>query len=252
MNSFRLILLLLSPLLSIAPSKASAELRVLAAASLSDALQGVGEHYTETTGESVRFSFGSSGALARQIREGVPADVFVSADALRMDQLESEALLLDGSRRTILRNALVLIVDARQGPTIASLQDLTGAAIRRLAVGEPATVPAGTYAKTILEQAGLWAVLEPKIVPLHNVRSVLAAVEAGNADAGFVYRTDALISSRVTIAVSIPTQTGPDIRYPAAVLQQSTQTRAAQAFVDYLISPDAQRIFERYGFLPGH
>lgn len=250
MNSFRLLVLFLWTMLANPPGAASAELRVLAAASLSDALQEVGEHYTETTGNPLRFSFGSSGALTRQIREGAPADVFVSADALRMDQLESGALLLDGSRRTILRNALVLIVNARQGSPMSSLQDLTGSAVQRLALGEPATVPAGTYAKTVLEQVGLWELLLPKIIPLHNVRSVLAAVEAGNADAGFVYQTDARVSNRVTIALSIPDHLGPDIRYPAAVLEHTEHAQAALEFVAFLASPAAQGIFAAHGFLP--
>lgn len=248
MNCFRLILLLLW-VAGYAPATQAVELRVLAAASLSDALHEVGERYAETTGQAIVFSFGSSGRLARQIREGAPADVFVSADALRMDHLESDGLLREGTRRNVLQNSLVLIVAARQGADVETLHDLTRPTLRRLALGEPATVPVGTYAKAYLQQLGLWSELQSKIIPLNNVRSVLSAVEAGNADAGFVYHTDALISSKVRIAVAIPQAEGPQVIYPAAVLKDSREPESSEAFIAFLAGAQAQAVFAKYGFL---
>ncbi len=230
---------------------ASAEtLTVLAAASLSDALSEVAPHYEASSGDHVRLVFGSSGAMARQIQAGAPADVFLSADELRADQLEEAGLLQPGTRHTLLANALVLIVPVDAAATIQQPADLQRPAVRRIAVGEPATVPAGNYAKAYLQKQALWDGLDAKIVPLNNVRAVLAAVASGNADAGFVYKTDARISPRVRIAVEVPLQEGPRITYPVAIVRDPRSPAAAQAFVAFLDTAAAQAIFARYGFLP--
>jgi molybdate transport system substrate-binding protein len=227
----------------------AAELRVFAAASLSDALREIAPLHASATGDSLVFNFGGSGALARQIKEGAPADVFVSADELRVDQLAAAGALFTDSRRIIVENTLVLVVAVDEGARITALPDLTGAGLRRLAIGEPATVPAGSYAKAHLEKLGLWTAVEARVVPLDNVRAVLAAVEAGNADAGFVYRTDALISKRVKIAVEVPRGEGPRIVYPAAVVQASSSPEAARALVTFLVGAEAQAVFAKFGFL---
>lgn len=228
----------------------AADVTVFAAASLSDALKEIAPLYTKTTGDTLRFNFGASGALARQIKEGAPADVIVSADELRVDQLEKAGLLAAGTRRTILANQLVVVVSAEDGALVAALADLTKAVVKRLAIGEPATVPVGTYTKEHLQKLGLWSQVSAKCVPLDNVRSVLAAVEAGNADAGFVYRTDALVSKKVRIAVEVPLAEGPKITYPAAALRDAKEPGAAAKFVAFLAGPEAQAVFARCGFLP--
>ncbi|MBE2215308.1 MAG: molybdate ABC transporter substrate-binding protein [Opitutaceae bacterium] len=227
----------------------AAELRVLAAASLSDALREIAPLHARATGDTLVFNFGASGALARQIKEGAPADVIVSADELRVDQLAAAGLLLDDTRRILVENTLVLIVSTEGGAPVSDLSDLSGSAVRRLAIGEPAIVPAGTYAKAHLEKLGLWAAVQPKSVPLDNVRAVLAAVEAGNADAGFVYRTDALVSKKVRIAVEVPRAEGPRIAYPAAVVKDSTSPDAARALLVFLSGTEAQAVFAKCGFL---
>jgi molybdate transport system substrate-binding protein len=228
----------------------AAELNVFAAASLSDAFKELAPQFQAATGHALRFNFGASGALARQIKEGAPADVFVSADELRVDQLEKAGLLLPDTRKTILANTLVIVVAADGGAPVATPADLTKADVRRIAIGEPATVPAGTYTKEYLQKVGLWKPLLDKMVPLDTVRAVLAAVEAGNADVGFVYQTDALISKKVKIAIAIPRAEGPKITYPVAVLKDTKSPEAARALVAFLSGPEAQKVFAKFGFLP--
>jgi molybdate transport system substrate-binding protein len=244
----RLIISALAALLATAAS--AAELTVFAAASVSDALTEIAPAYTRATGDTLRFNFGASGTLARQIKEGAPADLILSADELRVDQLEKAGLILPGTRQTILANQLVVVVAAENGAAIPALADLAKPAVRRIAIGEPATVPAGTYAKQLLEKLGLWTLVSEKTVPLDNVRAVLAAVEAGNAEAGFVYRTDALISKRIRVAVLVPLAEGPKITYPVAVVRSTKEPAAAKAFAAFLARPEAQKVFAKFGFLP--
>jgi len=247
MKSLRLFAVLVA-LLS-ASIASAADLTVFAAASLSDALRQLAPVYAKASGDTVRFNFGASGALTRQIREGAPADVIFSADELRVDQLENGGLLLAGTRRTLLANSLVLVVSA-DNTSIATFADLAKPGVRRIALGEPATVPVGTYSKEYLGKLGLWEPLQAKTVFLDNVRAVLAAVEAGNADAGIVYKTDALISKKVKIAVEVPRAAGPSITYPAAVIKDTKSPDAAKKFVVWLSGPEAQAVFVKYGFLP--
>jgi molybdate transport system substrate-binding protein len=248
MKTFRTLSLVAAALLALSAS--AAEVTVFAAASLSDALKELAPVYTKATGDTLRFNFGASGALARQIKEGAPADIILFADELRVDQLEKAGLLAAGTPRTILANQLVLVVAAEDGAPVAALPDLAKADVRRIAIGEPATVPVGTYTKTHLQKLGLWSQVSGKCVPLDNVRAVLAAVEAGNADAGFVYRTDALISKKVRIVVTVSLAEGPTITYPVAALRDAKEPAAAARFVAFLAGPEAQAVFARYGFIP--
>jgi molybdate transport system substrate-binding protein len=248
MKSCRPIIVAFIALVAIAAS--ATELTVFAAASLSDSLRVIAPVYAKATGDTVRFNFGASGTLARQIKEGAPADLFVSADELRVDQLEKAGLLLPGTRQTILANQLVLIVAAENAAPVSSLADLAKVGVKRIAIGEPATVPVGTYTKAHLEKLGLWTQVAGKCVPLENVRAVLAAVESGNADAGFVYRTDALISQKVRVAVMVPLAEGPKITYPVAVVRSTRAPEAAKTFAGFLAGPEAQKIFAKFGFLP--
>lgn len=249
MKSHRPLFILLILALSTAWATA-AEVTVYAAASLSDAFKEIAPLYTQATGDTLRFNFGASGALARQIKEGAPADVIFSADELRVDQLDKAGLLLPGTRRTLLANTLVVVVAVDGGAPVKALTDLGKAEVRRIAIGEPATVPVGTYTKEYLQKTGHWEQLNARFVPLDNVRAVLAAVESGNAEAGFVYKTDALISKKVKIAIEVPLSEGPKITYPVAVLKDAKQPVAAKALVDFLAGTDAQKVFAKYGFLP--
>lgn len=236
---------------AVAAMTASAvEVTVFAAASLSDAFKEIAPMYAKASGGTLRFNFGASGALARQIKEGAPADVIYSADELRVDQLEKAGLLLPGTRRTLLANTLVVVVSAEGGAAVKALADLGKVEVRRIAIGEPASVPVGTYTKEYLQMTGDWNKLIDKMVPLDTVRAALAAVETGNAEAGFVYKTDALISKKVKIAIEIPLAEGPKITYPVAVLKDAKQPEAAKKLIEFLAGQEAQMVFAKFGFLP--
>jgi molybdate transport system substrate-binding protein len=235
--------------LSLLAPACAERLTVLAAASLSDALTEGASIFETQSSHTLRFNFAGSGALARQVMEGAPADIFLSADEVRIDQLEEAGLIRHGTRRIFLKNLLVLVVAEENDPNLSSLADLTRPSIRRIVIGDPATVPAGTYAKEHLQKTGLWTSVADKLVPVDSVRAALAAVEMGNADAGFVYRTDALHSKKVRLAIQIPQSEGPRMVYPAVVLNSSKSPDAAEAFVAWLLQPDTQALFARYGFI---
>jgi molybdate transport system substrate-binding protein len=226
------------------------ELVVFAAASLSDALKEIGAAYEESTGVELRFNFAASNLLARQIAAGAPADLFASADEARMDFLGERGLVVAGTRISLLSNTLVVVVETGSRLSINSEADLARPEVRSIALAEPQSVPAGIYAKKHLERLGLWRKLLDRIVPTENVRAALAAVEAGNVDAGIVYKTDAAISKRVRIAYEVPAVEGPRISYPFAVLTTTTDESAARRFLDGLASEAGRAVFKRYGFLP--
>ena len=226
-------------------SASAAPVRVSAAASLTDVLREIAAHYDQP----VLFNFGASSLLARQIEEGAPADLFISADELKMDQLAQRGLIVKKSRVDILSNTLVIVVPSDSALEIKSAKDLADPSIRNVAVAEPQTVPAGIYAKEYLRRIKVWDRITYKLIPTDNVRSALAAVESGNVETGLVYKTDALISRAVKIAYEIPRDEGPKIVYPAAVVADSNQKAAAQRFLDYLRSEAARTVFRRFGFL---
>ncbi|WP_245844214.1 molybdate ABC transporter substrate-binding protein [Nibricoccus aquaticus] len=242
-------LLALAALLNATLTSLAADLNVFAAASLSDALTEIAKTYEPASGDKLRLNLAASSLLARQIKEGAPADIFLSADEAKMDDLAKAGLLLAGTRRPLLGNTLVIVVNAENGPALSAPADLAKPAIARIALAEPQTVPAGIYAKTFLQNAGLWEKLSAKIIPTENVRACLAAVESGNVDAGIVYKTDALISRKVKIAYEIPAAEGPKITYPLAVLKDTKHEEAARKFAARLASPEARAIFEKYGFI---
>ena len=183
----------------------AATVTVFAAASLTDAMKEIARDYEKRTADKVMFNFGASSMLARQIQEGAPADMFFSADEAKMDSLQKEGLISKDSRRSLLSNSLVIVVAKEHGAAIQAVKDLASDKVTRLALAEPRTVPAGIYAKEYLQQQNLWRAVESKVVPTENVRAALAAVEAGNVEAGIVYKTDAAISQKVKIAFEVPT-----------------------------------------------
>lgn len=230
-----------------ASSAGAADLTVFAAASLSGALEEIAALHSSHSGRSVRCNFGGSGTLARQLLEGAPADVVFFADEQRIDQLDKAGLLAPGTKRTLLSNTLVLVVAADRG-AVNTLDDLGKAQVRRIAVGEPSSVPAGTYARDYLQRSGHWPKLAGKMVALDSVRAVLAAVESGNADAGFVYETDVRTARGVRIAMEVPAGGGPQIVYPAAVLKGAKDVEAAAALIAFLEGKEAKKIFLKHGF----
>lgn len=228
---------------------AAVTVNVFAAASLSDSLREIAAFYEKRTGDKVVLNLAASSTLARQIEEGAPADVFFSADEAKMDALEKKDLLMKGTRVSRLSNTLVIVVAAEDGARVHQPKDLAGEGVRRLVLAEPKTVPAGIYAREYLQKIKLWTSIERKVVPTENVRAALAAVEAGNAEAGIVYKTDAAISKKVRVAYEVPPNDGPLISYPVAVVKDSRQPAAARRFVTHLAeSAEAAAVFTKFGF----
>jgi molybdate transport system substrate-binding protein len=218
-------------------------IHVSAAASLSEAVTEIAAQYEAVSGNKVVLNFGASSTLARQIELGAPADVFLSADEAKMDRLQSLGLISPQTRVSFLSNELVVMVASERGATIRKPSDLLR--IRRLALAEPSSVPAGIYAKQWLEKIGLWQKLESKVLPTDNVRGALAAVEAGNADAAIVYRTDARIAKRARIAMGVK---GPDA--PAIAYSFAAVSPAKEPARDFLAFVQKQRqIFIKHGFI---
>jgi molybdate transport system substrate-binding protein len=219
---------------------------VSAAASLTDALNEIGAKFEKESNTKVVFNFGASSMLARQIEEGAPADVVLSADEAQMNRLQNK--IVPATRCDLLTNVLVVIAHKDSAQNLSQLSDLTKPKITRIAIADPQGVPAGVYAKEVLVKAKLWDKIEPKIAPTENVRATLAVVEAGNADAGFVYKTDAMTSTKVRIALEIPAEFAPKIVYPAAIMAGSQHQDQAQRFLAFLKAEESSQIFRRLGF----
>lgn len=228
---------------------AAQELRVSAAASLADALREINEAHRRQTLTKVRLNLGASNLLARQIEEGAPVDVFLSADEARMDALEKNGLIDPATRQSLLSNSLAVVVPRDSSLVFKTFGDLTQPGIRRIATGDPESVPVGIYAREHLQKLNLWDQVRPRIVSTENVRAALAAVEAGNAEAGIVYKTDAAFSRTVKIGCEVPAGEGPRIVYPAAMVKSAKNRAAAQAYLTFLRSPAARSVFDKYGFV---
>lgn len=239
----------LLPLLCLLPFAVAAQhITVSTAASLTDAFKELGPQFEASQpGSTVRFNFAASGVLLQQIRQGAPVDVFVSADQDTMDRATAQKLIAPDSRKNFATNSLVLVEPGKDGPGLKSLQDLTGPAVRKIAIGKPATVPAGRYTQQTLTAARLWTVLEPKFVQADNVRQVLDYVSRGEVEAGFVYRTDALLFGDKVKIVLAPPGHAP-VSYPIAVVSDSPQKAVAQNFVAFLFTDAAQQVLAKYGF----
>ncbi|MFZ0635121.1 MAG: molybdate ABC transporter substrate-binding protein [Candidatus Acidiferrales bacterium] len=233
-----------------AAQESPASLTVSAAISLKDALDEIAKMYEQKNpGVKVTFNYGGSGTLQHQIEQGAPVDIFFSAAEKQMDALVAKGLTVAGTRRDAVRNSLVLIVPAAAG-TAKDFSDLVKPEVKTIALGEPATVPAGMYAQQTLQHLGLMDAIKPKVVYAKDVRQVLTYVETGNADAGLVYRTDALISKKVRIVATAPEDSHEPIVYPLAVIKGTKQESAARGLADYLAGADAHAIFKKYGFAP--
>lgn len=228
----------------------AAELTVAAAASLTDAFKAIAPLFeAHEPGTTVRLTFGASGALLQQIANGAPVDVFASADADTMDRAQARALVRGGDRRVFARNSLVVVVPATSDAVPLKLADLARPAYARIAIGQPDSVPAGRYARGVLDRAALWPALERRVVPAHSVRQVLDYVARGEADAGFVYATDAaLMPGRVKVALTVPT--AAPVVYPIAPVAGGRNAAAAERFVAFVLSAPAQAVLARHGFDP--
>ena len=219
---------------------------VSVAASVHDALAEIAGLYRAATGVAVALNPGGSNTLARQIVEGAPADLFISADSIQMDTVEKAGRLVPGTRRVLLTNELAVI--APKESTAIDLKSVLDGRVARIALGEPTAVPAGVYARTWLERQGAWARVAPKMVPFPTVRGVLGAVEAGRVDAGVVYFTDT-VNANVRVVARLSRREHPylDIAQPAAVVKGPREAEARR-FLEFLQGPQARAVFTKRGF----
>ena len=223
-------------------------LTVSAAISLTNAMQEIKSLYQSSNPNvNITYNFGASGALQQQIEQGAPVDVFFSAAAKQMDALQQKNLLLSETRSNLLNNRLVLVVP-RNAPALTNFKDLTRSQIKRIAVGEPKSVPAGQYAQELLTNLKIFDSIKSKLVYGNNVRQVLTYVETGNVDAGIVYLTDAKESKSVRVGATAQENLHSPIVYPVAVLKDSKNAAAAREFVQFLSGTEARTVFGKYGF----
>ncbi|ABZ84120.1 molybdate abc transporter, molybdate-binding protein [Heliomicrobium modesticaldum Ice1] len=232
------------------PSKDRASpinLTVSAASSLKDALMEISDLYAkEKTGVAITYNFGPSGSLQQQIERGAPADIFISAAPTQMDDLQAKNLIDRTTRKNLLKNKVVLV--APKDSSITAFSDLAGDKVKKLAIGEPQSMPAGRYAQEVLTTLALADAVKDKVVFAKDVRQVLTYVETGNTEAGIVYETDAKTSDKVKIVTQAPEGSHSPVLYPGAVLKESKNATDAEEFLTYLEGPAAKVVFEKYGF----
>jgi molybdate transport system substrate-binding protein len=226
----------------------AADVTVSGAASLTNAFRELGPQFeAQHPGTKLLLNFGASDALLAQIAHGAPVDVFASADQETMDKAEAQKLLAPGTRRDFAANTLVLVTPADSVLGLKTLADLQRPAVKHVAMGNPAGVPAGRYAQGALEAAKLWGQVQAKAVFAQNVRQAMDYVARGEAEAGFVYSTDAAVmKDKVKVAANIPTD--KPIAYPVARIAAGPNAEGAAQFLAFLASPSAQAMLARYGF----
>ena len=233
------------------PAAQTIELNISAAVSLKDALTEIQKNYQfKVPNVKLVFNLGASGSLQQQIEQGAPADIFISAAPKQMNDLEAKNLANKATRKNLVENTLVLIVPQNSTLGLDKFEDITKPGVEKIAIGEPAVVPAGQYAQQVLQKLGLWDRVKDKAVQAKDVRTVLAYVETGNVEAGIVYKTDAASSPKVKIAATAPEGSHEPILYPVAILSGTKQQQAANDFLAYLTSPESKAVFEKYGFKP--
>jgi molybdate transport system substrate-binding protein len=245
--------LMILGVLTVSPAWAQprADITVYAAASMKESLDVVARQFEKQAGGRVVVSYGASPALARQIENGAPADLFISADLDWMDYLDQRKLIRAGSRGNLLSNRLVLIApaDSKAVLTIAPRFPLSAAlGSHRLAMADPESVPAGKYGKAALEKLGVWSTVASKIARAENVRAALALVARGEAPFGIVYNTDALAERKVRVIGEFPANLHPPIVYPVALLADS-RSQAAEGLLQFLRSAEARAVWRKFGFV---
>ncbi len=224
---------------------------IFAAASLKTALDGAAAAYEKSTGNKAVISYAGSSALAKQIEQGAPADIFISADLDWMDYVQKAKLIKDDTRFNLLGNELVLIAPKSSTVELKIGKDFPIAAAigdGKLAMANVKAVPAGKYGSAALQKLGVWSAVESKVAQADNVRAALALVAQGEAPLGIVYQTDATAEPKVKIVDTFPEDTHPPIIYPIAIIGATKNGDAAKAFINYLKSADAQAFFTKQGF----
>ncbi len=229
---------------------APVELNVSAASSLTDALKAINKVYTEENDYvTIVANFASSGTLQKQIEQGAPADVFISAGTKQIQALQDGGLIISETRQNLLTNKVVLIIPKNSTLQITDFNGLVSDSVQKIAIGDPDSVPAGDYGKQALQQLGIWDQVQSKLILCTDVRQVLTYVDGGNVDAGIVYATDAAISTSVKVVADAPAEINSKIIYPLAVIKASKNTQAAKDYIAFLLGDEAKAIFEQYGFV---
>lgn len=232
------------------PGARADSVTVFAAASLKESLDAVSKSFEGASGHKVAISYAASNALAKQIENGAPADIFISADLDWVDYVEARNLVAPGSRRNLLANDLVLVAPAASTVQVKVAPGVNVAQVlgdKRIALANPDAVPAGKYAKAAFTSLGAWSAIERKVAAADNVRAALALVARGEAPLGVVYRTDAMAEKNVRVVDTFPAGSHPPIVYPLVQLRRSASPAAA-AFVTHLSSPESRAAFARFGF----
>ncbi|MGH9328312.1 MAG: molybdate ABC transporter substrate-binding protein [Terriglobia bacterium] len=231
-----------------APASRRINVTVSAAISLSKSLQTLRELYRRKRPDvSITLNLGASGILEQQIEQGAPADIFISASPEEMNALQAKGLLLNSTRQDLLSNSLVLISPSQERK-VTGFQDLTLPRVKRIAIANPESVPAGMYARETLEYLKIYRKIRPKLLFAEDVRQALAYVETDNADAALVYLTEAKLSSKVRVVATAPPASHAPIVYPIAVLKRSKNAAEAERLVQFLRGPEARQVFEQEGF----
>lgn len=226
------------------------ELNISAAVSLKDALTEIQTNYLKKAPNvKLIYNLGASGSLQKQIEQGAPADIFISAAPKQMNELEAKSLVNKTTRKNLVENKLVLIVPKDSKLSLNQYEDLQKVEVKQISIGETKVVPAGQYAEQVLKKIGVWDKIQSKIVFAKDVRTVLTYVETGNVDAGIVYKTDAASSRKIKITATAPEGSHEPIIYPVAVLAASKNQKAAEDFMAYMAGPEGKTVFEKYGFV---
>lgn len=241
---------LVCPLFSFSVFAAPNEITVSAATSLKNAFEDIGKALeSQSKGVKVIINFGSPGDLKRQIEGGAPVDVFASAAQREMNDLERQGALVPGTRRNFTGNEMVLAKPAASGIQLRSFSDLTKREIKKIAIGNPSSVPAGMYAEQLLKYFSLWDTIKGKLVFGESVRQVLDYVARGEVDAGIVFSTDAMVRAKdVVVVMKAPVGSHVAVVYPIAIVRNSRNEKLARDFVDFVMSDAGKRILEKYGF----
>lgn len=237
-----------SVLLALSLNVSAEEITVSAAASLKEAFGEIAAQYQQKYPDAkINLNTAASGVLLQQIAQGAPVDVLATADEATMDKAAAQNLIQANTRKTFAHSSLVLVTPKNSSLRITKPADLLNNAVRHVAVGKPESVPAGAYTKAALTQQNVWDALQSKVVYTQNVRQALDYVTRGEADAGFVYRTDAVLQqNRLNIAATVPTV--KPVSYPLAVVAASAHKAEAQRFVQYVLSANGQNVLRKYGF----
>lgn len=221
---------------------------ISAAASMTEVMDELKKIYEMNHNVNIIFNFAGSGKLAQQIQQGAPVDVFISANEKWMDTLIHDNLVLEHTKQEVTGNTLVLITHQDSPLDYSSFSELQAEETRDVAIGNPASVPAGEYTKSVLSELGLWEEFEPQLIFAQDVRQVLTYVESQNVDIGFVYESDALNSDKVKVLATADETLHQKIMYPGAVVTESAQVEESKAFLEFMLTDEAQEILSTFGF----